>query len=615
MNADPRRPSVLVIERPVAEVRKLPDPVSVLVVDDEEAGFAVVRGALRPFAAPQFGVEWAGSYRAGLTRLVEGAFDVCLVDYRLGMGFDGISLIRESREAGCHVPCILVTGRGDRSVDLTAMEAGAIDYLSKASLDGPSLERAIRYAITQSQLFVEISRGRDLISGIEEVGQVLAAAGPTTSGIKRMVEMMATRFGFRAVAVYILAGERLLLAASEGFIRPAEVLYAASGSVGRLMVSGRPGLIPAWCDESPDRLGSIHSELSVPLLVDGHAVGILTVGSPDGDPIGGSDNRVILALAERLAARIGLTREAESLAAKTAATDHIRELGDEILSVLDAPNALESLLTKAMAIMRADGLLIARTPLAGDAPLALAAAGSLAVYLDKPLPGEKSPLRRMQETGHLQLDSRGTSSDAFVPLLVRDQPVGLLMARRDGHAGDFSEADADTIQRVARHLALALALADLRRGTSAAGDRDPETGLFTRQFLDDWLSIAAQAASEAEDHPIALLVVGGSDSSPMAHGDQTNLLLSLAAISEQADIKGPHLAARFEEALLGVLIVDAKADDVAGYANLIVAPREGPEVVVGWALRSPKDLGTLEPGAHMAVEVARRMGSGSAVAG
>jgi DNA-binding response OmpR family regulator len=76
--------------------------------------------------------------------------DVYLVDYVLGKK-NGLDVLHEAREKGCKAPIILLTGRGDREVDLAAMKAGAVDYLDKENLRAPSLERSIRYAIERKR--------------------------------------------------------------------------------------------------------------------------------------------------------------------------------------------------------------------------------------------------------------------------------------------------------------------------------------------------------------------------------------------------------------------------------------------------------------------------------
>ena len=50
---------------------------------------------------------------------------------------------------------ILLTGQGDREIDVEAMKAGAADYLVKGDYSGSMLERSIRHAL-------ERIRGADL---------------------------------------------------------------------------------------------------------------------------------------------------------------------------------------------------------------------------------------------------------------------------------------------------------------------------------------------------------------------------------------------------------------------------------------------------------------------
>jgi DNA-binding response OmpR family regulator len=51
------------------------------------------------------------------------------------------------RKGGASAPVILVTGREDYGVDVEAMKLGATEYLVKSQLNGPLLDRSIRYAL------------------------------------------------------------------------------------------------------------------------------------------------------------------------------------------------------------------------------------------------------------------------------------------------------------------------------------------------------------------------------------------------------------------------------------------------------------------------------------
>lgn len=71
------------------------------------------------------------------------------VDYFLGVK-TGLDLLKEAIQQDCDVPFILLTGKGNYSIDLEAMQSGASDYLVKKELTTEILERSIRYAIEKS---------------------------------------------------------------------------------------------------------------------------------------------------------------------------------------------------------------------------------------------------------------------------------------------------------------------------------------------------------------------------------------------------------------------------------------------------------------------------------
>ena len=119
--------------------------IDVLLIEDDEDDFFIVRNLLRRAASMECCLTWVQQYEEGVEEVVSEKYDVALVDYRLGAR-DGLTLMREAVRKGCRTPKILLTGQGDRAVDVKAMEAGATDYLVKAEVDVATLERALRYA-------------------------------------------------------------------------------------------------------------------------------------------------------------------------------------------------------------------------------------------------------------------------------------------------------------------------------------------------------------------------------------------------------------------------------------------------------------------------------------
>ncbi|NMG06161.1 hybrid sensor histidine kinase/response regulator [Brasilonema sp. UFV-L1] len=125
-------------------------PFKVLLIDDDEDDYVLTRDWFREFQVACGELEWINSYQNAIDAIVKNQYDVCLVDYRLGMR-NGLELLREAIAKGCSSPIILLTGKGDREIDIEAMKAGAADYLEKSQLTASMLERSIRYAVERKR--------------------------------------------------------------------------------------------------------------------------------------------------------------------------------------------------------------------------------------------------------------------------------------------------------------------------------------------------------------------------------------------------------------------------------------------------------------------------------
>jgi PAS domain S-box-containing protein len=121
-------------------------PLKVLLVEDNEDDYLIIRDLLADVDAERFDLKWAETYEAGLDSIRSGWPDILLVDHYL-LGHTGLELLEESLRIGAAQPIILMTGQGDYDIDLRAMHAGAADYLLKNELTPHLLERALRYAV------------------------------------------------------------------------------------------------------------------------------------------------------------------------------------------------------------------------------------------------------------------------------------------------------------------------------------------------------------------------------------------------------------------------------------------------------------------------------------
>ena len=104
--------------------------IRVLLIDDDEDEYVIIKKLLSESYVLSFDVSWAENYMKAYDILTHGNFDVCLIDFMLG-DKDGIEAIRDFKKKGIRVPFILLTGRGDYDLDMMAMQEGAVDYLEK----------------------------------------------------------------------------------------------------------------------------------------------------------------------------------------------------------------------------------------------------------------------------------------------------------------------------------------------------------------------------------------------------------------------------------------------------------------------------------------------------
>jgi len=74
------------------------------------------------------------------------------------------------------VPMVLLTGVGQRDIDVAATEAGAADYLDKSELSTTILDRTIRYAIANAASMKALAEKTGFLEAtLENTGAGIAA--------------------------------------------------------------------------------------------------------------------------------------------------------------------------------------------------------------------------------------------------------------------------------------------------------------------------------------------------------------------------------------------------------------------------------------------------------
>ena len=79
------------------------DRLRVLLVDDDEEDALLTKDLLAESEHERFLVDWVATYEAGVEAIARDSYDVCLVDYYLGV-FSGLDVLRAAHKNECRTP-------------------------------------------------------------------------------------------------------------------------------------------------------------------------------------------------------------------------------------------------------------------------------------------------------------------------------------------------------------------------------------------------------------------------------------------------------------------------------------------------------------------------------
>jgi CheY-like chemotaxis protein len=122
------------------------EAIGVLIIDDSEDDRALYRRTLAKSRESTYEIAEAEDGETGLARLAEQSPDCVLLDYSLP-GRNGVEVLKRLRAKHPFIPVVMLTGQGSETVAVTAMQEGAQNYISKATITPEALQRAIRVAI------------------------------------------------------------------------------------------------------------------------------------------------------------------------------------------------------------------------------------------------------------------------------------------------------------------------------------------------------------------------------------------------------------------------------------------------------------------------------------
>ncbi len=103
----------------------------------------------------EFAIITVDRIARGIACLGESKYDLVLLDLSLPDG-EGIDSLRQVHYAVRTVPIVVLTGRDDEDLAVSAVREGAQDYLIKGHIDRELLVRVIRYACERHRLMAEL---------------------------------------------------------------------------------------------------------------------------------------------------------------------------------------------------------------------------------------------------------------------------------------------------------------------------------------------------------------------------------------------------------------------------------------------------------------------------
>jgi phosphoserine phosphatase RsbU/P len=155
-------------------------------VDDDEDYYVIIRDLLKESASFDCTLTWCSTFEAGVAEIGSTPCDVFLFDYRLGEK-NGLDLLRTVIGRGIRTPVIMLTGQGDREIDMEAMKIGAADYLVKGEVSASLLERSIRYALEHFRTLEQLRASRDsLHATTRELERALSSINEELETAKRV---------------------------------------------------------------------------------------------------------------------------------------------------------------------------------------------------------------------------------------------------------------------------------------------------------------------------------------------------------------------------------------------------------------------------------------------
>lgn len=432
------------------------------------------------------------------------------------------------------------------------------------------------------------------IAGMEAIGQILAASGPTADALESVVDRIAVGFGYQYVSIYLGDERRVRLGAQRGYADLVDSFDSEQGVVGRVMRSRMPAFVPD-VTRDPDYRGfnpAVTSEICVPLLAEREFLGFVNVEAV-GRALDATDLRFMTAVTDRLAAALIIGRERRRLSERADLFRHLHGFSEAVNGTLQPDELFRAIVRSVSDVVpaqiaalhvldRETGRYVLRAVEGGD----LGTLGAEArpgegmagrAIRDRSMIVDDDALRpetlRSVESGFMPDEPAAPMLAASIPL-IRDRAVlGALTLMRGDRAQRFTELERDALAMIAEQAALAVTNVSLHAEVAELALRDPLTGLFNRRYLDpalDQLFARRSRMSIAERVPLAAIMFDLDHFSDLnnRHGHQVGdeVLRAFGSVL-RSRMRATDLVARFGGEEFAAILFRATLDDAMRIAD------------------------------------------------
>ncbi len=342
-------------------------PVKILLVDDDEDDYIITRDLLSEIKQRKYDLEWVATYDDALEAIGRNQHDGYLVDYRLGER-SGMELLREALQNSCEGPMILLTGQGDRDVDMEAMKAGATDYLVKGQLDASMLERSIRFSIERKRSEKELQARYHELQTLQEISETILSLPDLKASLEMILDKAISVGHFDMGNIRLLEprSQTLEMVASRGYQDPQNAkshrcTIGQSTEDGgktqgiRVLKKSRVEEDVSKCDglRTLKREG-VQSAIVVPVQAQDQVLGLIQLGSRSQRKFEPNEVRLLDAFGNHMGIAVQKARLYEQTLSKTKDLSALYSIATVVSQSLDIELVLRNVMYKVLEIFAFD---------------------------------------------------------------------------------------------------------------------------------------------------------------------------------------------------------------------------------------------------------------------